>query len=101
MYVGVQFTAPTDGSNYATLKSYKLDGVERAPEGGVTGDQPGNATCDFSNHTLYEWFQIADYDSSTNSAKNVIVGRASHSVDLVWELNGVTINQSFNVVIGG
>ena len=95
VYVGVQFTAPKASSTFATLKSYKLDGAERVPEG---GGAPGHATCDYSNNTLYEWFQIATNDSGT--VKDVVTGRASHTVDLVWELNGVEITQSFTVVIG-
>ena len=96
VYVGVQFTAPKASGTPATLKSYKLDGgAERVPVGGGT---PGHATCDYSNNTLYEWFQIATNDSGT--VKDVVTGRASHTVDLVWELNGVEITQSFTVVIG-
>ena len=96
VYVGVQFTAPKASGTSATLKSYKLDGgAERVPVGGGT---PGHSTCDYSNNTLYEWFQIATNDSGT--VKDVVTGRASHTVDLVWELNGVEITQSFTVVIG-
>ena len=96
VYVGVQFTAPKASGTFATLKSYKLDGgAERVPVGGGT---PGHSTCDYSNNTLYEWFQIATNDSGT--VKDVVTGRASHTVDLVWELNGVEITQSFTVVIG-
>ena len=96
VYVGVQFTAPKASGTSATLKSYKLDGgAERVP---VSGGTPGHSTCDYSNNTLYEWFQIATNDSGT--VKDVVTGRASHTVDLVWELNGVEITQSFTVVIG-
>ena len=91
LYVGVQFTAPKTASATATLKSYKLDGQVR--------DLENHEETDFSNGTLYEWFKIADYTSSTVSG--VVTGRNTHSVELVWELDGVEIVKNYTVVIGG
>ena len=91
LYVGVQFTAPKTASATATLKSYKLDGQVR--------DLKNYEETDFSNGTLYEWFKIADYTSSTVSG--VVTGRNTHSVELVWELDGVEIVKNYTVVIGG
>ena len=91
LYVGVQFTAPKTASSTATLKSYKLDGQVR--------DLENHEETDFSNGTLYEWFKIADYTSSTVSG--VVTGRNTHSVELVWELDGVEIVKNYTVVIGG
>ena len=91
VYVGVQFTAPKAGGTSATLTGYKLDGQVR--------DLNNHEQTDFSNNTLYEWFQIATNNGGT--VENVVTGRTSHTVELEWTLNGVKITQSFIVVIGG
>ena len=96
LWSGVQFNAPKAGSTVATLTSYKLDGQDRDLS------DPQEADYNATAGVLYEWFKIADCDDTSGTISNIqsVTGRTTHTVDLVWELNDVEIEQSYTVVVG-